>query len=269
MAKLIALQSAYNETISDAWHNDFSNLKQKSLLFNQVGIFRLSNFYKLLKEASIPFEKINPNIPSKVETIIAELEWLKQLGVIFELTLEAEFNDKRITIPAEKQKDAENLLSKIAEIQEAITTKTNNDPHKMQLINEQYSAILRLMSIIMEITKGVTVVTTTPYTDYVWEFPNVQKSSVAQIVISKLPLPNNGTPWEQIIDYRNDSENQKNLLNLRRWIRKISTEDLALPEIEEELEWLMNEFQSHMNLHKMKANTETLEVMVKAPLEVI
>jgi len=107
------------------------------------------------------------------------------------------------------------------------------------------------------------------YTEYTRELPNSRKSTVAQVVISKLPLPNNETPWEQIIDYRSNSENQKNLLNLRRWIRKISAEILSPIEIEEELEWLMNEFQDHMKLHKLKANTETLEVMVKAPFEII
>lgn len=34
-------------------------------------------------------------------------------------------------------------------------------------------------------------------------------------------------------------------------------------EIEEELDWLLNEFQDHMKLHKLKANTETLEMIVK------
>src|SRR5690606_17726888 len=65
------------------------------------------------------------------------------------------------------------------------------------------------------------------------------------------------------------TENQKNLLNLRRWIRKISSENLPSTEIEEEIEWLINEFQTHMKFHKMKANTETLEVIVKTPLEII
>jgi hypothetical protein len=62
---------------------------------------------------------------------------------------------------------------------------------------------------------------------------------------------------------------KKNLLALRRWIRKISTEEMSKAEIEEEIEWLINEFQAHIKYHKIKATTETLEALVKAPLEII
>ena len=50
---------------------------------------------------------------------------------------------------------------------------------------------------------------------------------------------------------------------------KISAQKLPLKEIEEELEWLIDEFESHMSLHKLKENTETLETLVKAPIELI
>ena len=56
---------------------------------------------------------------------------------------------------------------------------------------------------------------------------------------------------------------------MRRWIRKISTDELSKAEIEEEIEWLINEFHKHMKYHKIKADTETIEVLVKAPLEII
>jgi hypothetical protein len=40
-------------------------------------------------------------------------------------------------------------------------------------------------------------------------------------------------------------------------------------EIEEEIEFLIHEFNRHMKLHKLKANTTTLETMIKAPLEIL
>jgi hypothetical protein len=92
---------------------------------------------------------------------------------------------------------------------------------------------------------------------------------VVQIAINKLPLPDQTTPWEQIFDYRNDPNTQQSLFSLRRWMRKISEQNLPSHEIEEELEWLINEFQTHMKLHKMKSNTETMETLIKVPLELL
>ena len=272
MSKLLALKSGtHKELLSDAWFSDFSNLKQQALLFDQIGILRLSRFYEILDESLDFINKMDANSSKKVESIIAELRWLQQTGLIFELMLDEELSNSHNVKESLGQKfgDAQFLLRRVFEIENTELRQVEDVSRKTELISEQQSALLRFLAIIMETTKGVTAVTILPYTEYARELSNSQKSNITQIVISKLPLPSNETPWEQIIDYRNDPENQKNLLNLRRWIRKISTEVSSSAEIEEELEWLMSEFQNHMRLHKIKANTETLEVIVKAPLEII
>lgn len=274
MSKLIALQSGTHEVLFDAWNSDFSKLKQHALLFDQIGIFKLSQFYKTLGETLGLYDGLVPNTSNKTKSIIAVLKWLQQTGIIFEVNLQEVFQDQAIgnlskKVSTQTFKDMTNLFKKIAEIQASDLITSEDEIRKAELLKEQHFAALRLMSIIMEVTKGVTAVTTFPHTEYTRKFPDSRKGNVVQVVINKLPFPNNETPWEQIIDYRNATENQKNLLSLRRWLRKISSESLSPMEIEEELEWLINEFQNHMRLHKMKANTETLEVMVKAPLEIL
>jgi hypothetical protein len=139
-------------------------------------------------------------------------------------------------------------------------------PH--QLNNDALE--LRYWALIMEsLEQELDVVTILPYSMYTHNIPNSKKSDVVQIVINQLPLPDGLTPWEQIIDYKNDPSTKNNVLALRRWISKISSENLSRAEIDDELQWLMNEFRSHIKLHKMKTNTETLETIVKAPLEII
>lgn len=273
MSKLIALQSGTHEILPDAWNSDFSNLKQKALLFDQIGFYKLSRFYEILEEGQEFFKEID-TISTKTETIITELKWLQQEDIIFELTMEKEFQSQNLRdfkqqVSTQKFEEVKKLFEKITKIQNSDLKSIQDQTYKATLIKEQHFAVIRLMSIIMEITRGITAVTTLPYTEYTHDLPGSQKSEAAQIVITKLPLPNNETPWEQIIDYRNDTKNQKNLLNLRRWIRKISAENLSPVEIEEELEWLINEFQGHMELHKIKANTETLEILIRAPFELI
>lgn len=273
MSKLIALKSGSYEILDDAWNSDFSTLKQQALLFDQIGIYKLSSFYKNLQESDDLVKKIVPTLPDRAGAIIAELEWLQQMDVIFELTMQEELQSQTMERFAQtggqKFEDAKNLLRKVIEIQTLDLKNISDQTSKIKLIKEQQLTILRLMSVVMETTKKATVVTTLPYTEYSRELPNSNKSDVAQVVINRLPLPNNETPWEQIIDYRKDSETQKLLSSLRRWISKTAKQNLPPLEIEEEIESLINDFQEHMKLHKMKANTETVEVLVKLLPETI
>ena len=195
MSMLIALKSGNYEMLPDAWKSDFSKLKQQALLFDQIGIFKLGHFYSTLEEAIDLFSKLVPNSPNQPESIITELKWLQEMGVVFELTIQEEFQNHSMDHLGQSSEDAKNLLTKIIEIQTHDLKNVENEKQKIELIKEQHFTILRLMSIVMEATKGVTAVTTFPFTEYARELPNSNKSNVAQIVITKLPLPNNETPW--------------------------------------------------------------------------
>lgn len=275
MSKLLALKSGFHEILPDALTGDFSKLKQQALFFDHIGILELNQLYTAargkIKSSKIPLE---PNLENKVETMFLELEWLRQTGIIYELDIRAEIQTQQLkdmakNISPQKFEELAILSYKLIDIEKSYLNLSDPKVNKAELGKEQRFAVLRLMAILTELEKGDTVVTTLPHTEYNYALPSSSKNDVAQIVINKLPLPGNETPWEQIIDYRNDEDNQKNLLALRRWIRKISTENLSSSEIEDELQWLMNDFHNHMKVHKMKTNTETLEVIVKAPLEII
>jgi hypothetical protein len=140
---------------------------------------------------------------------------------------------------------------------------------KITFNREQATFDLRLYTMVLEFTRKTSVVPLLPYTEFQYEDVYSKKEDVMQVIIDKMPLPNGETPWEKIIDYRNDPDSQKNLLALRRWIRNISVENLKPYEIEEEIDWLISEFQNHLKIHKIKSNIETLETVVKAPLEII
>lgn len=274
MSKFIALISGYDELPSDALNNDFSTLKQQILLFDQIGILKLNNFHeainRFLEESKA---ELSINFSDKLKSMVSDLEYLRQMDIIFEpLIQEAIPSPEQLPnkLPLETIKEVVSLFNIIAEAnQKSNSVKTINPNKLVELNRKQIFAILRIMSIFMEVTNKATVVTTMPYTSYNINLPNSIKSDITQIVIKKLPLPSNDTPWEQIIDYRNDPENQERLRDLRKWIRKTSSESISLNEIESEIEWLMSEFQRHMKIHKMKANTETLEIITKTPFETI
>jgi hypothetical protein len=108
-----------------------------------------------------------------------------------------------------------------------------------------------------------------PYRNYKVDLPHSKKSKVMKVAMNNFPLPDNSTPWEQVVDFRSDSNNQENLVSFRRWIRKLSSENLNSQEIQEELEYLINEHNNHMTMSKIKSNFGTVEALIKLPFELL
>lgn len=275
MSKLIALRSGYEDHLFNAQQQGFlSLLKQQSLLFDKIGILRLD---EVLNYPNFP---VSNNDDGKFLRL--EIEWLKENKVIFNLepmvgqdfinTDAGQYLFKKLK---EKDKERIKLHKKLAdkafrkEIDD-LSIEDVKDLIQAAISKNEFDAqLLRIISLNFEFSQNITAVTILSFFDYVANIPNAKKSDVVQIVVNNLPLPNNETSWEQIIDYRSDPDTQNKLLALRRWIRRASTQNLSRNEIEEEIEWLINEFQRHMKFHKMKANTETLEVLVKVPFEIL
>jgi hypothetical protein len=93
-------------------------------------------------------------------------------------------------------------------------------------------------------------------------FPGERIETVVQLVISALPTPDEATPWEAIVDFRADETAMHSLRRMRRWIRGMASSSRPVAEIEEELEYLLIEYERSMQLHRMKTNRGTLETFL-------
>jgi hypothetical protein len=82
-------------------------------------------------------------------------------------------------------------------------------------------------------------------------------------------MPDDKAPWEQIFDYRSDPDSQRKFLALRRWMSKIARGELSPAEVEEEVEGLIDDYQSHLKLHKLKTTTGTLQTIVETTTELL
>jgi hypothetical protein len=94
-----------------------------------------------------------------------------------------------------------------------------------------------------------------------------QKTEVVQIVLNALPIPDDTTSWEQIIEYRSDPDSYNKFLDLRDWMNEVARADLTAIEIEQKLEHLLIQYQRHMASHKMKVNKGTLETVIVSTAE--
>ena len=95
------------------------------------------------------------------------------------------------------------------------------------------------------------------------------KHDVVRIALNALPTPDEQTPWEQIIEYREDHASQDKFLDLRNWMSEVARGDLTTPEVEEKLEYLLSRYRRHMNVHKMKSNTSMFETVVVTTADVL
>lgn len=96
-------------------------------------------------------------------------------------------------------------------------------------------------------------------------------SGVLQLILTRMPAPSEETPWEDIIEFRTDPAARKRLNALRAWARKFDIEarSKSAAEIREEIEALLEEYEQHMRLHRLKVNFVALATMLVAGVEAI
>jgi hypothetical protein len=88
------------------------------------------------------------------------------------------------------------------------------------------------------------------------------KDEVMEIVINAMPIPDDTTPWEQIIEFRNDPDSQSKFLTLKNWINEVARMKLEANEVEDKLKALINDYTNHMKVHKIKTKLDTLKTIV-------
>ncbi len=250
-----------------------------------VGVKFVINSVESLKREAIFFDRIAaPDLIDQIDLvrkfntsedfiIASELEWLQDQNVLFDTKpLFANINlmdSKRVG------KELKGFL----QLQQFASDGIGDSISKRDLssIKEynrvQLYSICRLDSVVLREYNGMDAFPIIDPIDFMKlpsnTFVRPRKVEVIKIILNLLPIPDDSVPWEQILDYRNDPDSKERAFSLRRWISRVSGEKLSVSEIQDEAEWLMHEYQKHMNLHKMKTNLMTIEALVKTPLEVL
>lgn len=96
-----------------------------------------------------------------------------------------------------------------------------------------------------------------------------QKSKILEVVLSKFPVIDERTSWEQIIDFRNDSESRRKFLALRNWMIDISRGDFSAEELNDKIEYLMSEYKAHISRHKIKTGYGTFKSFIITTSEIL
>jgi hypothetical protein len=89
--------------------------------------------------------------------------------------------------------------------------------------------------------------------------------ATVRTVLKALPVPDDLTPWDDILEYRLDTESLSAFAGLREWMQQAVGENLSARELEAKLLGDFLRYEQQLKRHRMKASCMRLETVVTAP----
>ncbi|MGH9966407.1 MAG: hypothetical protein ACREBG_01030 [Pyrinomonadaceae bacterium] len=263
------------------------SLKRDALIFNQIAIPDISVFIEdallksnrgtrfVIKDANgkpVDVQRLLTKsgflrLPTKeARYLAAEFQWLLDRGIIFE----PEIGFQNTTL----RKNSKGIIARaMGEVSTTLGQEGLQElddfargPIYSRAVNQiafsEYN--LREASLILRRMNQLDAYPVFSFKPRIWQERRLNKQDVVQIVLKALPMPDDLTSGELIMDYRSDANSQGRFLGLRHWMGEVARAELTPIEVEEKLEYLMYQYDQHMKLHKLKTNPYTLETAVVA-----
>jgi hypothetical protein len=255
-------------------------LKRQALMFNRISIAGLNTFLSIVRAA------VGEN---SIE--IAEFEWLCEKGIIFESIhdksaniqneeyqqinsiakfyghkLEKNFHEYGLEdiadVPLEILSDTEQLRKFIGDKAQNINKLVESEVFAKNLVIA-FDFYIRGLSIQLRELHGLDAYPIISDIPLAKQQPS-NTSEIIEIVLNTLPVPDDNTPWEQIIDFRLDSQSMSKFMALKNWMNDVARMKLKPSEVAEKLEWLLEDYRQHMHTHKIKTRLATLKTIAIA-----
>ena len=81
-----------------------------------------------------------------------------------------------------------------------------------------------------------------------------------------LPTPDETSAFEDILNFKNDMRDK--LWGFRRFIKTLATKQQTDNEIQDEIDWMLNEYSKAMKIHRLKTSQSFFEVYILPVIEV-
>ncbi len=206
------------------------------------------------------------------EHIVSEIEWLLAEGILVDGKLvdahpRGKLTPERKRLIKEAEKDKRELEN----------AKSNPSiPEEAKITMEAYYQWVWMVRAIHQQFRERLDIDSCPFFPFnIYNIPDSKqppfskKNDVYRLIIDALPIPDDSTPWEQIIEFRDDSDSQQKLLDLRNWVNEVARGDFTPIEIEQKVEYLLSQYKRHLELHKMKISKGTWETIIVSSAELL
>ena len=104
------------------------------------------------------------------------------------------------------------------------------------------------------------------------ELPNFfaeTQSDITRVVLSKLPVPVEDTPWEDVLGFKDDSKTQDQIHRIKRWMRKANANPFNERLLSDEIDELLYEYEVHIKHYLKKYSHAKQEAAFITPLEIL
>ncbi len=107
-----------------------------------------------------------------------------------------------------------------------------------------------------------------------WKIKDAENYSmdqnVLEVVISKFPtIENKNISWERFLDFKNESETKTNKMRIRNWMIDIAKANLKINEIQQKLEYMLNEYEVYLKRHGFEFKYSILKDVLITTSEVV
>ena len=245
----------YDTGVASGWFlTDPNALKRYVLLFKHICVVDLPSALRFVRDA-----RKRLLIP---EHVLADVEWLCDAGVLKDQPFESLLPPRPVLRIGHLAKGLEwsskeslfmlGLSGDISDMSAAFDDKARWGFTRVR-IGDAVSAVPILASDAPLKKSG----------NRTWE------CNALSVVIGSVPVPDETTSWEQILELRAHPDASAKALALRRWLSQLGTKSTPLRELNDELHWRLNEYERHMRIQDMKINTGTVETVLTAAAEVL
>ena len=204
---------------------------------------------------------------------LSELDWLIDEGLVtpaFHPSLhggvhwEWEFKNVVRALPDPEVREMAKLLSqtyRTAEILPGSDTRLEHENIKLRLS----AAMMRQL----EDRNAFALLPSATWRSEIEKLTSSKKAIVLSVVLKNFPRLVDDTPWQQVLDFKSDPDSSEKLGALRNWITELARKDYSRAEVEEMMEFYLNDYENHMKLHKLKFSHGSIESIVLTTLDVV
>lgn len=249
---VIEPQLAFNPSLS---------FKRPLLFFDRIYIPKLDRLFENLSNTAAKKDPF-PFTQEQFKQSLADLTWLFEQDIVF--SDNSDFNDriKEIHSVISQKYFWDTLNISQSDIG---SDHFYNDLSYVEKYKIRINYLLNAEAWILR-NKGFEAVPI--FAEWYYRKPTPNYDSVLSIVLNSFPSPDDSVPFEEIIQYQKDSSTKKNIRRLRNWMNKAAKGLTSKKELEDEVLTMLDDYETHLKLAKMKYRKGVLEILVTTPLEI-
>jgi hypothetical protein len=261
-------------------------LKRQSVIFDQIGVLWLQDFIESmytslygerdhaqelerLRDAGILFEPTFTNGPAdahpQMQQYLQQAYWIGQCADDLKLKLGA---PRGLFLEYEKAATRPSWHRYLLSVVTQRGPRQRSPAEELASLGWQGKDLAVLgMALSLRLEKSADAVPVLPATAL--DLFCGQEHHVVRIVLNALPRPSASVSWEQVFEFRRDADARRKFFALRNWMSEVGRSSLKPVEILQKLEWLLAEYEAHMQLHKLMISPGPFETLVVAGTEFI